>query len=132
MEVYLVGSLCPQAGVRASGVVKLEVTPDLASGFADRLVGMQVDVLVFERTPEALDEDVVGPATLAIHADLDAFFFEPSGEGFAGELTALIGVEDLGLAVLVILAFWFGPSTAVKFGPLGRHWLGFMDGATEA
>ncbi len=59
--------------MRASGVIKLEVTADLASGFADRLVGMQVDVLVFERTPEALDEDVVGPAALAIHADLDAF-----------------------------------------------------------
>ena len=37
----------------ASGVIKLEVTADLASGFADRLVGVQVDVLVFERTPEA-------------------------------------------------------------------------------
>jgi len=33
---------------------------------------------------------------------------------------------------LVILAFWFGPPTAVKFGPLGQHWLGFVDGATEA
>jgi hypothetical protein len=32
----------------------------------------------------------------------------------------------------LILAFWFGPPTAVKFGPLGRYWLGFMDGATEA
>jgi hypothetical protein len=32
----------------------------------------------------------------------------------------------------VILAFWFGPAVAVKFGPLGRHWLGFEDGATEA
>jgi hypothetical protein len=36
--------------------------------------------------------------------------------------------EDL----YVILAFWFGPPTAVKFGPLGQHWLGFVDGATEA
>ena len=89
----------PQAGVRASGVVKLEVTADLASGFADRPVGVQVDVLVFERTPEALDEDIVGPAALAIHADLDAFFFEPSGERFTGEWTSLIGVEDLRLAV---------------------------------
>jgi hypothetical protein len=35
-------------------------------------------------------------------------------------------------ASIMILAFWFGPPTAVKFGPLGRHWLGFMDGATEA
>jgi hypothetical protein len=32
----------------------------------------------------------------------------------------------------LILAFWFGPPTAVKFGPLGQHWLGFVDGATEA
>ena len=30
------------------------------------------------------------------------------------------------------LALWFGPATTVEFGPLGRHWLGFMDGATEA
>jgi len=87
VEVYLVGRLCPQAGVRASGVVELDVARDLASGFAHRLVGVQVDVLVFERTPEALDEDVVAPAALAVHADLDAFFFEPPGEGFAGELT---------------------------------------------
>jgi hypothetical protein len=34
--------------------------------------------------------------------------------------------------MVVILAFWFGPPTAVKFGPLGQHWLGFVDGATEA
>ena len=32
----------------------------------------------------------------------------------------------------VILALWFGPATPVKFGPLGQHWLGIMDGATEA
>jgi hypothetical protein len=36
------------------------------------------------------------------------------------------------VAVQLILAFWFGPPTAVKFGPLGQHWLGFVDGATEA
>jgi hypothetical protein len=86
--------------VRPSGVIKLEVRADLASGIADRLVGVQIDVLVLERTPQPLHEDVVGPAALAIHADLDAFFFEPSGEGFTAELTSLIGVEDLRLAVL--------------------------------
>jgi hypothetical protein len=40
------------------------------------------------------------------------------------------GVENGNIRL--ILAFWFGPATAVKFGPLGQHWLGFMDGATEA
>ena len=39
---------------------------------------------------------------------------------------------NLGKEAEVILAFWFGPPTAVKFGPPGRHWLGFMDGAREA
>ena len=77
------------------GIVKLEITSDLVPGLANRLIGMQVDVLVFERTPQPLDEDIVGPAALAIHTDLDTLFFEPSGEGFTGELTSLIGVEDL-------------------------------------
>ena len=46
--------------------------------------------------------------------------------------TELSSSEESFLANAVILAFWFGPATAVKFGPLGQHWLGFMDGATEA
>ena len=87
--------------MRALGIVKLEVTPDLASGFAHRLVGVQVDVFVFERTPQPLDENVVSPPAFAIHTDLDALFFEPSGEGFTGELTSLIGVEDLRRALLM-------------------------------
>lgn len=44
-------------------------------------------------------------------------------------MDALDAIVD---TLMLILAFWFGPATAVKFGPLGRHWLGFMDGATEA
>ena len=62
MEVYLVGCLCPQARMWALAVVELEVAADLHSGLADRLVGVQVDVLVFERAPQPLDEDVVSPA----------------------------------------------------------------------
>jgi hypothetical protein len=32
----------------------------------------------------------------------------------------------------LILAFWSGPAVAVNFGPPGRVWLRFVDGATEA
>jgi transposase InsO family protein len=32
----------------------------------------------------------------------------------------------------LILAFWSGPAVAVNFGPPGRWWLRFVDGATEA
>src|ERR1039458_703861 len=61
---------------------------------------MQIALFVFDRAPETLDEDVVTPAPLAIHANGDPIFLEPPGEGFAGELTALIGVEDLRFAML--------------------------------
>jgi hypothetical protein len=43
-----------------------------------------------------------------------------------------VSTDEQANGPLMILAFWFGPPTAVKFGPLGQHWLGFMDGATEA
>ena len=86
--------------MRSAGVIELEVAADLASCLCDRLVGVQVDVLVFKRTPEALNEDIVAPAALTIHADVDPFFFEPPGKGLAGELRTLIGVEDIRLAVL--------------------------------
>src|SRR3984893_11150282 len=49
--------------------------------------------------PQPLDKDVVHAAALAIHADCDAAMLEHAGELGASELAALIGVEDLGLAV---------------------------------
>ncbi len=49
--------------------------------------------------PQALDEDVVSPGAFPIHADLDLILEQQAGEGDAGELGALIGVEDLRLAI---------------------------------
>ena len=48
--------------------------------------------------PLPLDEDVVHPAATTIHRDADADFLQDVGEGKAGELRALISVEDLRLA----------------------------------
>src|SRR3954471_23996935 len=64
--------------------------PATAAGFGDRSVGMQVYVFVFQASPQPLDEDVVHAPALAVHADPDAFSTPVNGE-----LTALIGVEDL-------------------------------------
>ena len=52
--------------------------------------------------PQALDEDVVSPGAFPIHADLDLILEQQAGEGDAGELGALIGVEDLRLAITYI------------------------------
>ena len=56
---------------------------------------MQVHLLVLEASPEALDEHVVDPAALPIHADGDAAALEHAGERQAGEGAALVRIEDL-------------------------------------
>jgi len=62
-------------------------------------VVLEVDVLVFDATPETLDEDVVQRPTAPVHADGDPFAQEHLGEGGAGELRTLVGLEDVGPAI---------------------------------
>lgn len=65
------------------------------------IVGVQIDLLILEAAPQAFDEHVVDPASFAIHADLYASVFEGLGEGLTGKLASLVGIEDLGGAVVV-------------------------------
>src|SRR5436309_7685982 len=58
----------------------------------------QVDPFVLHGPPQALDKDVVVAAPASIHADLDPVIPQHLGELVAGELRALIGIEDAGLA----------------------------------
>ena len=69
-----------QIGVRSPHVI--EVYPALQSmpDFAASLEGMQIDTLVFQGAPEPLDHDIVQPAPLAIHGNLDVGVFEHLGE----------------------------------------------------
>src|SRR5260370_2388310 len=85
--------------MRTSAVVKVEIPANRMSRLADAFVGPQIDLLVFDAAPQPLDEHVVPPCSFAIHADRDAVAGERAGEGRAGELRALIGIEDFGLAV---------------------------------
>src|SRR5262245_31783918 len=58
-------------------------------------VALKVDVLMLERAPQPLDEDVVHPAPASVHGNGDAGRDKHSCEGCRGELRALIGFEDL-------------------------------------
>lgn len=60
-------------------------------------VTTDVDVIVFDRAPEAFDHDVVQSPTFAVHADPNVVGFEHVGECLASELTTLIGVENFRL-----------------------------------
>src|SRR5436853_5123277 len=81
-----------QALVLALLVIKAEPGADAGLGLGDTGIGVEVDLLVFEAAPQPLDEDVVH---VAAHADGDRVALQGVGEIVAGELAALVGIEDL-------------------------------------
>src|SRR5271165_3087826 len=80
-------------------IEEVEIPAQRRARLGDGVVGLEVDLLVLHRPPEPLDEDVVAPGALAVHADGDPVRLEDAGERLAGELAALVAVENLGLAV---------------------------------
>ena len=81
-----------------SVIVERDVTTDEVLGLGADLVGPQIDLFVLDRSPEPLDEYVVAPGALAVHADLNAVPLEHGDERPIGELRALIGIEYLGVS----------------------------------
>jgi hypothetical protein len=51
----------------AAAVVEAEIPCDPGAGFRNAGIGSQVDLFVFDGSPQALDEDVVAPSSLAIY-----------------------------------------------------------------
>ena len=81
-------------------VVEGEILAEAGTRLRDVPVVLEVHLLVLEAAPEALDEDVVeGPAP-PIHAQAHLGRQERGLELGAGELHALVGVEDLRLLAL--------------------------------
>ena len=74
--------------MRATAVVEAEIAADPGTGFRDAGVSPQVDLLVFDGPPQALDEDIVAPGPLAIHADLDLAGGKHLDEVGGGELVS--------------------------------------------
>src|SRR6202163_5079605 len=56
-------------------------------------VRFQMYFFIFDRAPQAFDENVIHEPAASVHRNRDASGFKLAGEGGAGELRALIGVE---------------------------------------
>ena len=82
-------SAATQSLMRASAIVKGYPRRDASLGLAAVGIAFQVDVLMLQRAPQALYEDVIHPAAAAIHRDFDLVSLEDISEGGAGELAAL-------------------------------------------
>ena len=75
--------------MRAAAIVEIEIPPDRGACLRHAVVGMQINLLIFDALPQLLHKYVITPASLAIHADLDIVILQQSGE-----LAALISIKD--------------------------------------
>lgn len=72
-----------------SAIVEVQIPANPSAGLRDAGVSPKVDLLVFDGPPQTLDEDVVAPCALAIHADLDLAGGQHLDEVGERELAAL-------------------------------------------
>ena len=98
-EVGVIWCYAVKARVWTSAIIKVQVAAYRSAGVADAFVGPQIHLLVFNAAPKPLDEHIVPPSAPAVHADGDLVFDQHASERRAGELAALIRVEDRRLAM---------------------------------
>lgn len=70
----------------ASAIVEVQISTDASAGLGHGLVGVEIDLLVFDRPPEPLDEDIIPPCTLAIHRDFNPGLLQHRREVDGGKL----------------------------------------------
>ena len=90
------GRLAAQAVVGSSVVVVGNVRIELVKQVLALVGGFEVNMLPFNRAPEALDEGVVGGAASAVAADAAAGDQQRLFKDEAGELAALVGIKNMG------------------------------------
>src|ERR1700675_4258108 len=94
MEVSLVGCHSVKARMGPQAIIEIQISAEGSPRDADAVVGMQINLLVFDRFPNALDENIVAPGALAVHADRDLAGDQNARKGFPRELAALISIEN--------------------------------------
>src|SRR5438270_14057424 len=70
-------------------VIKADPFGDPRLGLLPIGIPLQIHILMLERSPQALDEDVVHPAAATIHRDPDSGRRQHARERGAGELASL-------------------------------------------
>jgi hypothetical protein len=64
-------------------IKRVEISPQPSSELSDRVVGVEVNILILDRSPMPFDKHVVHPSAFTIHADLNAVGLQDAGEGIA-------------------------------------------------
>jgi hypothetical protein len=57
--------------MRTLAVIRGQIPANRSPCFGNAVIGAQVDLLVFDRTPEPFNEHMVPPGAATVHADRD-------------------------------------------------------------
>ena len=87
--------------MRSAVVIVLDVSSNADAQVFWAVIFVYVDVIPFQAAEPALNDYVVNPSRLAVHALPDAMFFEETCVLFAGELRTLIRIDDSRCPILV-------------------------------
>ena len=82
-------------------VVELEIFFQALFCIIYSVVGVEINFFIFDTAPESFNKDVITPAAFSVHADLDVVIFQHVGKFQAGDLAALVGVEDFRPAITI-------------------------------
>ena len=81
------------------GIIPVEIRSQSIMGIGHRRILHDVNVVIFDRSPESLDEDIVKDPSTTVHADPDLVLQQDLDERHRRELNPLVAVEDIRLAV---------------------------------
>ena len=79
-------------------IVELKVGVQVSDRDRHGGIIFEIDLLIFDGTPEPFDENIVQRAAFAVVADLNARLEQPISKSHTGELGTLISVKNLRLA----------------------------------
>jgi len=99
VKVHSIWCVAVKRSVRPGLVVERQVAFQSLVGCADGLVGVHINLFVFDALPEAFHEHGVAPEACAVNADPNAVLFQSTRELQARELAPLVGVEDSRCAI---------------------------------
>ena len=98
--VYLMGRFSMKRAMRALMVIKVKEVLQTAFQFRDGFIAPQVNVFVFNGTPQAFNEDIIQSTSSSVHTDQYLPLQQLRCKFPAGKLAALIRVEDAWLTLL--------------------------------
>jgi hypothetical protein len=79
------------------GIVEGQISAKGGPGFWHIAIGMHIDFLVFDRSPQLFNKEIVLPGSFTIHADGDLGMLQNLREGQRGEMRSLISIENVRL-----------------------------------